>query len=91
MGQQSKTFILKNVNFVSSHSGRLWKTAKYRENQLSCMSETVLGYLPPSKIAPNPKPNPNPNPNPNRAAIFLGGYCPDTVWNFFKYSRRSTG
>ena len=32
----------------------------------------VLGYLPPSKIAPNPKPNPKPNPNPNRAAIFLG-------------------
>ena len=44
----------------------------------------VLRQLPPRKIAPpnpNPNSNPNPNPNPNRAAIFLGGNCPDTILN----------
>ena len=40
-----------------------------------CNIFTVLGQLPPRKIAHNPKtnPNPSPNPNPNWGAIFLGG------------------
>ena len=45
---------------------------------------TVLGQLPPRKIAPNPKTNSNPNPNPDpgrgggRGAIFFRGNCPNT-------------
>ena len=33
---------------------------------------SVLGLLPPRKIASNPQTNPMRNPNPNRGAIFLG-------------------
>ena len=33
---------------------------------------SVLGLLPPRKIASNPQTNPMPNPNPNRGAVFLG-------------------
>ena len=45
--------------------------------------KTVLGQLPPKKIAPNPNPNPktNPNSNPNLGTIFLGDSCPDTGKN----------
>ena len=39
------------------------------------VSKTVLGQLPPRKIAPNPKTNPKPNPNPNRGAMFLECNC----------------
>ena len=44
---------------------------------------TVLGQLPPMKIAPNPKSNPNPNsnPHPSQGANFLGGNCPDLSAN----------
>ena len=48
-----------------------------RKNLLLCvfiMSDTVLGQLPPRKIAPlpNPKTNPNSNPNPNQGHFSLG-------------------
>ena len=47
-----------------------YKHAKYTKNNFP-MAITVLGQLPPRKIAPNPKTN----PNPNQGAIFLGGNC----------------
>ena len=42
---------------------------------------TVLGKLPPRKIAPSPNSNanPKPNPDPDRGAILLGGNFPDTA------------
>ena len=41
---------------------------------------TVLGQLPPRKIASNPNSNANPKRNPNPNPIFLGGNCTDTFW-----------
>ena len=45
----------------------------------------VLGQLPPRKITPNPNSNPNSelNPNPNQRPIFLGGNCPDALYDIF--------
>ena len=34
-------------------------------NKLYLYVSTILGQLPPEKIAPNLKTNPNPSPNPN--------------------------
>ena len=46
------------------------------------MDKSVLGKLPPRKIAPPPDPNsntnPKPNPNPSPEAIFLGNNFSET-------------
>ena len=49
------------------------KTFILSSRPTTSVPRTVLGQLPPRKIAPPPhsKTNPDPNPNPNQGAIFL--------------------
>ena len=71
-----------DLNSFATNNLVIQKTASSLAVRLEfSVLNTVLGKLPPRKIAPSPNSNanPKPNPDPDQGAIFLGGNFPDTV------------